>query len=206
MWSPSRTSPLSLPSHTAVCGWLSFQKGDLHFWQYFVLLWFGGLFCFGGCFGKTVYKLIFVVLVFKAKKKNKPFGNCALRPLAGRCRPMKTLQLERGFAGGLPLAVSKPTLLPALCFLHQTAWQNICTWVVHFWGVQGSLDTPLRFYVYSSPRSLTRPLWKAYVHNTYHVHLKPGHLVGTLGVSPWAWLMTISISFICFVSFFFFFL
>lgn len=38
------------------------------------------------------------------------------------------------------------------------------------------------------------PLWKAYVHNTCHVHLKPGHLMETLGSLPWAWLMTISIS------------
>lgn len=30
----------------------------------------GGSFCFGGCFGKnSLYKLIFVVLVFKAKNK-----------------------------------------------------------------------------------------------------------------------------------------
>lgn len=115
-----------------------------------------------------------------------------------------TLQLERGFAGGAPLAVHKPILLPALCFLHQTAWWNICTWVVHFWGVQGSPDTPLRFYVYSSPCFLTCPLWKAYVHNTCHVHSKPGHLAGTLGISPRAWPMTISISSICFVFFFFF--
>lgn len=38
----------------------------------------GGSFCFGGCFGKkkenSFYKLIFVVLVFKAKKqKTKTF-------------------------------------------------------------------------------------------------------------------------------------
>jgi hypothetical protein len=44
-----------------------------------------GLFCFGGCFGKTVYKLIFVVLVFKAKKqKQKPFGNCTVSLRQGR--------------------------------------------------------------------------------------------------------------------------
>lgn len=43
-----------------------------------------------------------------------------------------------------------------------------------------------RFYVYSSPCSLTCPLWEADVHTTCHVHLKPGHLMGTLGILPWA--------------------
>lgn len=172
------------------------------------VFWFGGLFCFGGCFGKTVYKLIFCSFgILKQKKKTQTFGNCTNCVLLDRAvLTDEDAAAWKGLCWGLPLAMYKPTLLPALCFLHQTAWWNICTWVVHFWGVQGSLDTPLRFYVYSTPCSLTCPLWKAYVHNTRPVHLTPGHLVGTLGILPWAWLMTISISSVCFGFLFLYFL
>lgn len=148
MWSPSRTSPLfSSQSHGCVWMALILGEGWLTLWQYFVLLWFGGLFCFGGCFGKTVYKLIFVVLVFKAKKKKPHLLVTALRPVDGAVPTYEDAAAWKGLCGGFPFAVCKPTLSPALCFLHQTAWWNTCTWVVHFRGVQGSLDTPLRFSV-----------------------------------------------------------
>lgn len=127
----------------------------------------------------------------------------ALHPLDGAVPTYEDAAAWKGLRGGFPSAAYKPTLLPTLCFLHQTAWRNTCTWVVHFRGVQGSLNTPLRFYVYSSPRSLTHPLWKANVHNTCHVHLEPGHLVGTQGRVPgYDWWQLLFHQFVLFFLFF----
>lgn len=105
MWSPSRISPLSSSqSHGCVRAALISGEGWLTLWQYFALLWFGGSFCFGGCFGKTVYKLIFVVLVFKAKKKKtKPFGNCTASLRWGSADLWRRCSLK-GALWGLPLS------------------------------------------------------------------------------------------------------
>ena len=69
--SPSRPSPFFLPVTWLCVDGFNFRRGLINTFDS-VLFCFdsGGLFCFGGCFGKTVYKLIFVVLVFKAKKIN----------------------------------------------------------------------------------------------------------------------------------------
>lgn len=58
--------------------WMAFISGEgqltlLTVFSFALIRGGGIVFCFGGCFGKTVYKLIFVVLVFKAKKQKQTF-------------------------------------------------------------------------------------------------------------------------------------
>lgn len=125
----------------------------------------------------------------------------ALCPLVGAVPTYEDAAACKGLCGGFPWLCSSPLYCPLRAFCTRQPDGHLhlsCT----FPRCAGSLDTPPRFYVYSSPRSLTRPLWKANVHNSCHVHLKPGHLVGTLGTLPWVWLMTISVSSVCFVFLF----
>lgn len=88
---------------------------------------------FGDCFGEknSLYKLIFVVLVFKAKKKQKNktfFGNCTASLRWGGARFRRRCSL-RGSAGASPSPLRG--LLGAFCTRQPVESFNlICTFEV----------------------------------------------------------------------------
>lgn len=79
----------------------------------FALIWGGRVhLAFGGCFGEknSLYKLIFVVLVFKAKtnKKTNPFLVPALHPSGGAVPTLEDAAACEGICWGFPFATQKP--------------------------------------------------------------------------------------------------
>jgi hypothetical protein len=141
-------------------------------------------------------------LVFKAKKqKQKPFGNCTVSLRQGCAAFWRLLQLERGFAG---LLLSRVKACFIACFV-LSAPDNLTEHLLLSCTFLKCADQPgykLRFCVCRSLCSLTCPLWEADVHTTCHVHLKTGHLAGTLGILPWAWLTQLTFHLFVFVFLF----
>lgn len=121
----------------------------------------------------------------------------------GQCRRMKTLQLERGLSPPLVGASPQPRTSPLYCPLCAFCTRRpdgILAPELYIFKVCRAAWTHRLDPMCIVPHSLlTRPLWKADVHNTRHIHLEPGHLVGSQGTRPWVWLMTISVPSVRFV-------